>query len=54
MTPGLGWGAYEFLAALDRALDRPDCETQWRQGQDVFAEFRLDEVPALEELGVIT
>jgi Fe-S-cluster containining protein len=51
---GLGWGAYEFLAALDRALDRPDCETLWRQGQDVFAEFRLDEASALEQGSVNT
>jgi hypothetical protein len=40
---GLAWGAYEFLGALDRALKNPDCEALWRQGEDVFADLRLDE-----------
>ncbi len=39
---GLAWGAYEFLSALDRALENPDCEALWRQGEDVFADLRLD------------
>ncbi len=44
---GLGWGAYEFLAALDRVLDNPDCERLWREGHDVFADLRLDDIAAL-------
>jgi hypothetical protein len=39
---GLAWGAYEFLGALDRALENPELEAQWRQGADVFADLRLD------------
>ncbi len=37
----LAWGAYEFLAALDRALQDPGCETLWRQGEDVFGDLQL-------------
>lgn len=40
---GLAWGAYEFLGALDRALQNPDCERLWREGVDVFADLRLDD-----------
>jgi hypothetical protein len=40
---GLAWGSYEFLGALDRALKNPECEALWRQGEDVFADLRLDE-----------
>jgi hypothetical protein len=45
---GLPWGAYEFLAALDRALKDPECETRWRQGEDVFADLRLDDGEAFD------
>jgi hypothetical protein len=51
---GLAWGAYEFLGALDRALKNPECEALWRQGEDVFADLRLDDpksddtLPSLE------
>ncbi|WP_294534658.1 YkgJ family cysteine cluster protein [uncultured Rhodoblastus sp.] len=38
---GLGWGAYEFLMALDRALQDPKCEENWRRGGDVFADLQL-------------
>jgi Fe-S-cluster containining protein len=37
----LGWGAYEFLTALDRALQDPHCEEKWRRGGDVFADLQL-------------
>ncbi len=37
----LGWGAYEFLTALDRALQDPQCEEDWRNGADVFADLQL-------------
>ncbi len=38
---GLAWGAYEFLAALDRALQDPQCEAGWKAGADVFADLQL-------------
>ena len=37
----LSWGAYEFLAALDRALQDPECEAQWLRGEDVFFDLQL-------------
>jgi Fe-S-cluster containining protein len=37
----LGWGAYEFLTALDRALQDSHCEEDWRRGGDVFADLQL-------------
>jgi Fe-S-cluster containining protein len=44
----LGWGAYEFLTALDRALQDPHCEEKWRRGADVFADLRLGVEESLE------
>jgi Fe-S-cluster containining protein len=38
---GLAWGAFEFLAALDRTLQDPQCEAHWREGEDVFADLQL-------------
>jgi hypothetical protein len=45
----LGWGAYEFLTALDRALQNPECETHWRQGEDVFADLQLGKAESHEQ-----
>jgi Fe-S-cluster containining protein len=38
---GFAWGAYEFLAALNRTLQDTQCEANWRVGQDVFADLQL-------------
>jgi Fe-S-cluster containining protein len=45
---GVGWGAYEFLAALDRALRNPECEALWRGGVDVFADLQLGDAETQE------
>ena len=44
----LGWGAYEFLTALDRALQDPHCEEKWLRGGDVFADLQLGAEEARE------
>ena len=48
---GLSWGAYEFLAALDRVLQDPQCEARWKAGVDVFADLQLgtEQSPSLAE-----
>jgi Fe-S-cluster containining protein len=41
---GLGWGVYEFLAALNRSLQDETCEARWRAGEDVFSDLRLGDI----------
>lgn len=36
---GLDWGACEFLAGLDRAMNQDDCEARWLRGEPVFADL---------------
>ena len=39
---GLAWGAYELNHALLLALDRPDAQAAWKQGEDPLAEAAVD------------
>ncbi|GAA5171948.1 YkgJ family cysteine cluster protein [Viridibacterium curvum] len=45
---GLGWGAYELNHALRIALATPDAEARYLQGEDLFADAQVHEVPAHE------
>lgn len=40
---GLDWGACEFLAGLNRAMQDEQCEARWLRGEPVFADLREDE-----------
>jgi hypothetical protein len=39
---GLAWGAYELNHALVLALDAPDAQAAWLQGDDPLAEAAVD------------
>jgi Fe-S-cluster containining protein len=39
---GLEWGASEFLAGLERALNDPDAEARWLRGERVFEDLAID------------
>ncbi|MBB4198854.1 hypothetical protein CCR94_09255 [Rhodoblastus sphagnicola] len=39
---GLDWGASEFLAGLDRALNDDETEARWLRGETVFEDLRID------------
>lgn len=43
---GMDWGACEFLAGLNRAMQDEKCESRWLRGEPVFADLREDGVTA--------
>ena len=43
---GLDWGACEFLAGLNRAMQDERCEAKWLAGEPVFADLREDAAAA--------
>jgi Fe-S-cluster containining protein len=38
----LDWGASDFLAGLERALNDADAEARWLRGENVFEDLRID------------
>jgi hypothetical protein len=39
--------SYEFIGALNKALDTQDCERRWLEGEDIFSDVQRSPVDVL-------